>query len=368
MNNEISEANVSPGKPAEVPALTDHEFNRRNRKALKALKKGVKQKVDLSSLDIQNIGSVDDFLDEDDLFLCKEELAKYEIAQEETKLAAELFRIYQIVGIPDLSARTYFKELGDSGKNHADSEARLWLQADPHKLKQQRQRILMFSARRKAFIKKAGNKFFTDEDFDIVAQSVDELTEYPLIDVFGEIYRSRAEKMELINLQIEWLEEQKKLEEQAKAIETSKEKTDSEEELDYAPTLDNIFPVTDTSQNYSLQGWDLFWTTNHWSKEQNHLVPIPTFSREDTVECLSNVARDSISIKTSSVVRALEFHLQKNAIQKALATRNKYGADGIRDWVKIKRGRDRIFFNIPSEEQNRAIFFAAGRDIVYKNI
>lgn len=66
------------------------------------------------------------------------------------------------------------------------------------------------------------------------------------------------------------------------------------------------------------------------------------------------------------MISSVEFHLRRDVYQRALAARNKYGPEGIRDWVKIKRGRDRIFLNTTSGGE--AVVFVAGRDIVYRGL
>lgn len=128
---------------------------------------------------------------------------------------------------------------------------------------------------------------------------------------------------------------------------------------------DNNIKVED--ETFSLHGRELFWTTAYFSPNPNHLIKLPTVSRRDALTALAEVSYGQISVKASSVLNSIEFYLQKNIIQKALAARAMYGPEGIRDWVKIKRGRDRIFI-LPDEEDGRIIFFAEGRDDVYSGI
>lgn len=185
----------------------------------------------------------------------------------------------------------------------------------------------------------------------------------PLDDLFRESIRSRHETTELIKMQVNWLEEQKK---KAKAEARQKPTvleiiTDIEPPVEASPAEPEIITP---KEEFILSGWDLFWTTRHWSKKPNHLIPIPTTSREDALEVFDQVSRGEIMVKPGSILRSLEMHMQKDTIQQALATRMKYGPEERRDWIKIRRGGDRVLLFILGDRQ--AIFFAGNRDSIYR--
>ena len=62
--------------------------------------------------------------------------------------------------------------------------------------------------------------------------------------------------------------------------------------------------------------------------------------------------------------------ITKDIIQKALAARLRYVPDGLKDWARIKRGKDRIALQeiVTGEGQRRIVFFIEGRDQVYRGL
>lgn len=335
-----------------------------NRKERRVLERAQKQQGKHVVTMVQDLEPLDPLLEESDLLLCQRELKDYKIAQEQTRISLMRHGIYLAAGIPESSVRTFYANLA-KGNVVEGGEIGLWRQADPRKYQQTKQRRQMFDAHNRAFAKRIGNKIVVDEDAnEMVALIKDEII--PLKDIYEEVLRSRGEKIELVELQIEWLEGQQEAKELLPTQPVGQPVQIAEQSLESAESLP--LEVKTVRSEYPFLGWRLFWTRNHWSSDDNHLIPISTNSREDTLKSLTDVARGEISIKPISVLRALEFYLQKDVIQKALATRNKYGPEGIRDWAKIKRGRDRIFFLIPQADKHQAIFFAAGRDVVYRGV
>lgn len=187
----------------------------------------------------------------------------------------------------------------------------------------------------------------------------------PLDDLMKESIRSRHETTELIRMQVNWLEdERKKAKAQArqKPAELQVEASPDEPEI-ITPKIDTIKDQQE-EREFILLGWDLFWTTRHWSKEPNHLIPIPTTSREAALEVFDQISRGEIMVRPSGVLKTLELHMRKDVIQQALATRMKYGPEERRGWIKIRIGRDRVLLSIP--ENHKAIFFAGNRDSIYR--
>lgn len=334
-------------------------LNRQERRVLERTLKQQGERRIAKVASIRDLTPLDPLLEEDDLVIYQNELRDHGFAREGIRITLERCGIYRAVGIPDSSVRTYYANLA-RGKVIQGGETSLWLQADPRKCQQAREKILLYDTHRKDYLRRAENRVFVDEDAEDMKNLMQDES-IPLQDILKETIRSQSEKIELIKLQIEWLEAQQGVDDltSTQPIEQptqTKEQSTVTSEIQ-APAL-----------QYALSGWNLYWTRNYWSSDTNHLIPIPTTSREDTLESLTDVARGEISIKPGSVLRALEFHLQKDILQRALAARNKYGPEGVKDWVKIKRGRDRIFFLMPQADQHQAIFFAAGRDVVYRGI
>lgn len=294
-----------------------------------------------------------------------QELRDYEFAQGLTKLNLNLCRVYRAAGIPETVVRAYYASLSKVDADEGASNS-LWLQADPRKAQKQIEALAIIVKNRDRLLRINKGRVVLDEDSTSIYSNLIELEGIPLEDIFRETLRSRTESIELIKMQIDWFRTHPVIiEYDSRQLETDV-KLDSvrvEETLETG-AAEVISPKD--KEPFSLLGLDLYWTKTHWSSDPHHLVQIPTSSRSKALQQFTDVSRGKISIKPSSIFRGLEFHMQKDVIQKALATRNKYGPEGIRDWVKIKRGKDRIFLLIPGE--GKAIFFAGGRDEIYRDI
>jgi hypothetical protein len=211
-------------------------------------------------------------------------------------------------------------------------------------------------------------------DEDDVAFALEENPEVSFLDIYREKVRVKMENVALLQMQEDWLRERKRKERKRKKDEQRRKTRKVKEVVGETPEIteetksrEMDVRVESSEEDFSLKQWNVSWATRNFSDAPNHLVDISTSTREIAESQIEEVGRGQISIKPMSIVSALEFHLQKNVIQRALAARNKYGPEGIRDWVKIKRGRDRIFLLV-NEEQNGLVFFAAGRDEVYQGI
>ncbi len=226
-----------------------------------------------------------------------------------------------------------------------------------------------------------GKVLFVDEDDELFLELMKEGELEPL-DLLAEHVRSRTEALALIGMQIEWLREQNRQKRKGKKVEhqaLQKAKTQkaqvkvnpvlvTEPSLETSPLSKPEIQLPEVSENFLLSDWELFWTKRFFSDDPNHLVPIPTQNRASTVQALSELSRGQVSIRTASIVSSLEFHLRKDKLQRALASRMRYGPEGIKDWIKLKRGKDRILMLIPDTKTPRAIFFAANRDVVYTGV
>lgn len=217
-----------------------------------------------------------------------------------------------------------------------------------------------------------------EEEKELVRQMVS--AQAPLEEIFREILRSRQASIELLQMQINYLSGQRA--EKARTDDDRTKTIEDQPQIIVETAEDEIKGVTSSesavveedirktkTETFSLSGWKIFYTTRFWSDNPNHLERLPTDSRDNAEQTLSRLGRADISISVGSIIRALEFHLlDKDVIQKALSTRNKYAPDEIRKWVKVKRGKDRIGILIDEEVPNRAIFFVGGRDEVYRNL
>lgn len=221
-------------------------------------------------------------------------------------------------------------------------------------------------------------KLYLDEDDSAITQMVSEGTDIPIVDLYSEKVRAKSESISLLDLQLDWLRKLKRRERKAKMNPSKPEivKEGGQDQYENVPEEADEVRLNETvsvegsvyDAGLSLEGRSLFWTRRFFSRDPNHLVPISTGSRNSALGELSQLAMGQASVKEGSILSALEFHLRKDVIQRALATRNKYGPEGIRDWVKIKRGGDRIFVFLPPDEPDKLIFFAASRDVVYRGI
>lgn len=350
----------------------DYGFNRRDRRALEKASRRIKN-VKLPQFDkLLPEGQI--LTQEDDLPFLKTELQQYTRAQSNTLTKIRLYDQFRRSRITDATCkkiiikpvldipvvREMIKEIVTKDKGLMS--------------------LMMDTGR---MMNNPRNKIFFDPDEEILIDSLIGDDNISGKDILIEVMRARRESIGLMKMQIDWLKERQVLASRKTRI---AKKTDihieidtgreTEEELFLAP-LQNVLEElpevsTDLDQEvkeqFLLENWDLFITESLWSSNPNHLTSIPTNSRQETLDAVTALTRGKVSVKPNSILNALEFHLRKDVVQKALATRLKYGPDGIRDWVKIKRGRDRIFFLIPNSDEAKAIFFVEGRDVIYRSI
>lgn len=229
--------------------------------------------------------------------------------------------------------------------------------------------------------------YYTDEDDEFLTLRLQEETT-PLFDLLNEDLRIRRENAALLGMQIDWLKSRRRA--AKKAARKAKEETRVEQsvpkikpkiKIDESPPTPHPAteppssgqllktPIDPKNANFpNLTQWEVFWTTRPFSYHPNHLVEVPTNSMTEAASLLRRVGEGAISISTLSILASLEFHLRKDVIQRALGLRNKYAPEEIRDWVKLKRGKDRIHLFLPPDHEQTVIFFAAGRDVVYRSI
>ncbi len=223
---------------------------------------------------------------------------------------------------------------------------------------------------------------YSNEDYEELWQLMRDPEIHPL-DIVKESYRHTKAMIDLTSMHVRWLREvEKRQKSEAKKNNTlNKSKkvnihqgspdlgvVDSQDH-DLKPKNEGMEVVKD-SQIPFLEGVELFWTTKQWDAGENYLVSIDTSDRSRTVDSVADLVRGFASIKPVSVANALEFYTRKDIIQKALAARLRYVPDGLKDWARIKRGKDRIALQeiVTGEGQRRIVFFIEGRDQVYRGL
>lgn len=281
----------------------------------------------------------------EDIAFYSEELDIFKSAIEKAQTGKQMFTVIKNIGVPEVVIRDAVAASTYEGYDRNNFLKAIAVHANP--------RLFVKS---KVILVNLGKKI---SSYPRYIMEENELYQSMLRDTslsFKEVYdlytNYLQETSDLLELQIEWIRE--RIDEQMKS-DDSKESNESEES-----------ERSEEEVPFLLQDWDLSWTNNPWSMESRHLVGISTGSRDKTLEQISSVSLGEIMVKPGSILRALEFHLQKDIIQRALSARLSHVPDYMKDWVKIKRGRDRIFLTIP--EEGKAIFFAANRDNIYRNI
>ncbi len=300
--------------------------------------------------------SVDTILEEetDDIGLCQAEFNSFQMMLKSTQTSHQLYRVERASGLTEETARLVILASIPGQTKYDPAFVDQLGQSEYHPSKHWQNRSLINNLNNSL---KRHRRYLPD-DIEVWGQLIEDRT-IPLEDLYGEYIRTIKESTELLKLQVDWLKERKETEtrgevipeEQAVGPEVQPEAIAIQEEQLHLPP-------------FALSGWNLYWTDRRWSIESHHLVGISTQTREETLKELEKIISERVMIKPKSVLRALEFHLQKNVLQRALATRLKYGPEDIREWVKIKRGKSRILLRVT--EDGTAIFFAGNRDEIYQ--
>lgn len=356
----------------ESTAQPNGGLNRRTRRDLIHAKELIKRAAGAHPGTRVALKKTEQILDEDanEIVLLTGDLNGYNEAQNLSKTQFILAKTWFNTGVSEEVLRRYFIP----GYDRSAAYTQMILEANPSKLKQNKTMLshLTEILNRKKVI-------FIDEEEREIVKNMDR-EGLPLKEMFKEIIRSRGESIELIKMQIDYLKEQdakkKKAEEDERKLEQmvqDEERIRQEEltvrgEIPIERAIDAISEQT-VEETFPLSGWNISWTSRYWSDNPNHLERIDTTGREAALVAIEDKAGHEISVGVKSVLRALEFHLlDRDKIQRALATRNKYAPEAIRRWVKVKRGKDRIGILIDEEKPNSAIFFVGGRDIVYRGL
>lgn len=337
---------------AEQEGPSEIHLNRAQRRALGNERKSIKKWK--SGRGSTTLKSVDTILEDDDIKVCQAELIAHQNMLLTTQISLQLCRLESDMGVSDETCRMI--ALGQiPGQTDYDAAAIQQLRVSERNLGK------YFHNRR--LLSNLGNilkhyRMYQPDDVELWRELIADRT-IPLDALYSEYLNITKESIELIKLQIGDLKakEQESQDRLHKGPQIQATESESSEDQDIEEPSSKQLP-------FVLSGWNLFWTERRWSTDPSHLLSIPTDNKDEAFESLSRIISSKVMIKPGSILKALEFHLQKDIIQRALATRLHYGPEEMREWVKIKRGRSRILLRVP--EENIAIFFAGNRDEIYR--
>src|SRR3989344_1125123 len=310
--------------------------------AAKRIKKGNSDR----SRKIIHLKPIDDLIDEDgDIEFYSEEKDNYNQSLRQLRFGCQFYMIFKNTGVSEETLRNNAILSGTEGYNQLDFFSTLSREVSRKKF------LSSFAVLNNLAAQMRTGKRFIPDDVEVWSELLRD-RDIPLLDLYNEAIRSRKETVELLQLQIDWLKDRE--------ITGTAEIGDLVEE----ENTHEISPIV--APPFSLKHWDLKLTTRNWSSARQHLIEIPTGSMNEALESIKLNVRGEIMIKPKSVLNALEFFLSQSVLQRAMAARLKYVPEHMREWIKIKRGRDRILLLVPEEGQ--AIFFAGNRDEIYRNI
>ena len=308
--------------------------------------KRLKSDPSVPKREIVYLKPIDALLDEDgDFELYSAELDNYKQSLSQLGFMYHFMTILKNVGASDDILRDNVIQYGTEGYSQLDFLKNLTRVVNRKKF------LSSFAVLNNLALQLRKRKKFIPDDAEVWSELIRD-KQIPLADLYKEAIRSRKETVELLQLQIDWLRE------------PITPDTLEDHELDKNENTHEISPVV--TPPFPLSDWNISLTTRNWSAEPQHLIGIPTSSKNEALESIKLNLRGEIMIKPKSVLNALEFFLSQNVLQRAMASRLKYVPEHMREWIKIKRGRDRILLLVPSEGQ--AIFFAGNRDEIYRGI
>lgn len=282
---------------------------------------------------------------EEDIQLYQNELEKYQAAQKLAQVTLRLYTFMRSYGADDKFLRVAF--LGSS---------------NPFQIRtitpQQHQKML--SEYRRQFGNKPPAQIAVVDEDDILLRKVLADTDIPTTEIIREGIRNRKETIELLQNQIQWLQDHEQRFPEIQEPQTTEPTS----------TQDGSAEIQIENPNkefdYLLGKWEIYWTKVPWSSEPQHLVRIPTDNPQETINVIRKLVVGKASIKPGSIERALEFYLQPEVLDRARKAKLSYVPDALREWIKIKRGKDRMPLLVP--EPGKAIFFISGRDDIYNSL
>ena len=323
--------------------------NRRSKRVLSRVKKAGGLKVSSGAL-IHEPAPLAEILDnEDDLVMLGRELVIQEALQAQLTLRRQMFNVYRSCNVSEPTARQVI-----FSHNNSDPTliARMMEEASSQKMNQSR--VVMSTLRSK--LGKVPVVYVDSDERDLTTMMRE--SEFPADEIFSEASRVRSESIGLLRMQIAWVTEKGP-------------KTDPDLTQKPLPGTEISHGVIQADANgidpsFALADWLVYFSEKPWATSESHLRLIPTTSQEEAEKTIEQATRRYRSIKPSSIINALSHHLfDKDVIQRALSTRFRYAPEEERDWVKAKRGKDRLGFLI-DEDDKKVIFCIEGRDTVYR--
>jgi hypothetical protein len=326
---------------------------------------------------ITRIPAQADLIDqEDDLGLWTETLEGYRKMAVAAQSRLRLGFIFRNGGIPDSIAKNWF---------YADSEELSTAAAHSIIDILSPNRTLFNSFRQEVTSSRNSGNIYTNDEYKELWQLIKD-ADISALDVLKELYRHTTSMKDLTKMHVDWLRAQKKVQKKQERKRSDIQvagKTDLEDNPE-SLILNQIEVPTEqipleTSQEIDselskefLPGINLFWTTRPWESDEKYLKPIDTSSRLKAVTDISEEVRGFASIKPVSVANALEFYTRRDVMIQALAAGLKHVPEHVKNWARIKRGRDRIFLRDLNPNQDlddrTVVFFVEGRDQVYRSL
>lgn len=364
-----SESQVEKPTTADLLKLVYEPAAGMNRKQRRSVKKQMRFARTLGRLDpkqFKTLNNVEEIVDDErEIEVLQKDLSDYNNAQAFTKNRLMYHNIWMICGLSEQTARNFLIP----STNLESVQMRAMSEANTSKLKANMPMIINLQN----IIHRS--KIYEDEEEREIVKHLS-IGGATVKEIFREIIRARQASIELIEMQIDYLKEKEMEEKKKKKVDLElarmieEEKTKKLEGVEDVVVQELPAAVAEIEPvKPPLADWQIYWTSRFWSDNPNHLARIDTQDRDATVVQIENTAGHEASIGSKSVLRALEFHLHdRDKIQRALATRNKYAPEEIRRWVKVKRGKDRIGILIDEQKPQTAIFFVGGRDIVYRGL
>lgn len=313
---------------------------------------------------------------EDDMPLLIREMKLYQQAQLHTDTEILAYGSFIRLGVADSDCKEFFVGL----ENNPNLFSKMKNQMNMGNIQGRKELTTAFNS-----LVRYGT--YRDPDESEIIKSLAGDNNIKGIDILKEIRRARKVSIDLMRMQIDWLREKQALQRKQEKVRERigktveiKQELEIEEKLASAVLQDfpEELPETKTEleqeveEPFLLKGWDLFITeSSPWSSAPtapNHLTSIPTGSKQEALNAIAKFTRKIASIKPISILNSMEFHARKDVYQKALSARLRYVPDDVRKWVKITRGKDRMYFLIPNPEEARAILYVKGRDDIYKSL
>lgn len=340
--------------------------------------------VNQFNINSDKLPSIDSVLErEDSLVDLRRELEHYQVAQGARVTCFVAYKAMAFTGLTEAAAINIFVPNPDKPENsYEDASSALEEYIFTTDLKKASHNKTLYSNMNKSMKRQM---FYEDDEEDPLILMVRKMG-LSVADFFKESIRVRQAHIELLCMQIEWLkkknraEKQNRQKAQLEAQRLVKEKKKKGKVSPVEVAKETEAPVVAETQAavekpkvaeepFVLEGWQLYTTKEFWSRDPKDLVSLPSGSRAETVAAYKGTTAGSISVKPQSVVRAVEFCVSgKDVLTKSLDTRLRHGSRELREWIRLRRGHDRVGIYVPSVDQKVAIFFSGPRSVVYKNL